>query len=119
MGFFMNGGFEIMFCIVFFLILIVFVFSVGSVFLRWNKNNRAPVLTVDAKVVSRHTDVRRRGANHDMPVHMNTRYFVTFEFESGDRLELETDRYAFGLIAEQDVGKLTFQGTRFLRFDRV
>ncbi|HCL03961.1 MAG TPA: hypothetical protein DHW61_16405 [Lachnoclostridium phytofermentans] len=46
-------------------------------------------------------------------------HFVTFQFESGDRLELGVSGQQYGLLGEGDVGKLTFQGTRFLSFERV
>ena len=43
---------------------------------------------------------------------------MTFEVESGDRFELKVPRSEYGLIVEGDQGKLTFQGTRFLNFER-
>ena len=57
MGFFFNGGFEILFFIVFGLIICTFLCVLISNIARWNKNNRSPVLTVEAKIVSRRTDV--------------------------------------------------------------
>jgi hypothetical protein len=48
----------------------------------------------------------------------STTYYVTFEVESGDRMELKMTGEQFGLIAEGDKGRLTFQGTRYLGFDR-
>ena len=50
--------------------------------------------------------------------HSRTTYFATFQFESGDRLELEIPRDRFGYLVEGDRGKLHFQGTRFLDFQR-
>ena len=47
-----------------------------------------------------------------------TRYFATFELEKGTRLELEVNDYEYGMLAEGDQGKLTFQGTRYLGFER-
>ena len=43
---------------------------------------------------------------------------ATFQFESGDRLELKIPRDRFGYLVEGDTGKLHFQGTRFLDFQR-
>ena len=48
----------------------------------------------------------------------NTTYYVTFEVESGDRMEMCVDGQQYGMLAEGDSGKLTFQGTRYLGFDR-
>ena len=74
------------------------------------KNNASPRLTSEATVVTKRTHVRGD--------HAHTTYFATFQFESGDRLELEIPRDKFGYIVEGDHGKLHFQGTRFLDFQR-
>ena len=74
------------------------------------KNNASPRLTSEATVVSKRTHV------WGDPAH--TTYFATFQFESGDRLELEIPRDRFGYLVEGDNGKLHFQGTRFLDFER-
>ena len=39
--------------------------------------------------------------------------------ESGDRMELEMAGSEYGLLVEGDNGKLTFQGTRYLGFERI
>ena len=44
---------------------------------------------------------------------------VTFEFESGDRLELHVASNEYGYLVEGDMGKLTFQGTRYKNFERT
>ena len=74
------------------------------------KNNASPRLTSEATVVSKRT--------HVWGDHAHTTYFATFQFESGDRLELEIPRDRFGYLVEGDDGKLHFQGTRFLDFER-
>ena len=74
------------------------------------KNNASPRLTSEATVVSKRT--------HVWGDHAHTTYFATFQFASGDRLELEIPRDRFGYLVEGDHGKLHFQGTRFLDFER-
>lgn len=74
------------------------------------KNNASPRLTVDAAVVTKRTQVRGD--------HAHTTYFTTFQFESGDRIELQIPHDRFGYLVEGDRGKLSFQGTRFLGFER-
>ena len=44
--------------------------------------------------------------------------YVTFQVESGDRMELAVSGREYGMLAEGDIGKLTFQGTRYLAFKR-
>ena len=43
---------------------------------------------------------------------------MTFQVESGDRMELSVNGPEYGMLAEGDVGELTFQGTRYLSFER-
>ena len=109
--------------------LIVFGIAMSSVLMttirgmkEWNKNNHSPRLTVPVTVVTKRTDVSRRRhkcANGHHHHHTSTTYYVTFEVESGDRMELQLDGSEYGLMVEGDKGKLSFQGTRFLGFERT
>lgn len=87
---------------------------------QWNKNNNSPVLTVSATVVAKRTEVHRH--NHHTNNHMHhttsTTYYVTFQVESGDRIELKVTGSEYGMLVEKDQGELTFQGTRYLGFKR-
>jgi hypothetical protein len=90
---------------------------------QWNRNNHSPLLTVDARVISRRADVRHHSHFHgtEMGMHhtSSTSYYVTFEFESGDRLELAVPHDEYGYLVEGDYGRLTFQGTRYRSFVRT
>ena len=74
------------------------------------KNDNSPRITSDATVVTKRT--------HVWGDHSHTDYYATFQFPSGDRLELQVPHSEFGYLVEGDRGKLTFQGTRFLGFER-
>ena len=89
-----------------------------------NKNNHSPRLTVSAVVVSRRTKVSHHshanagdagGGHHTTS---STWYYVTFQFASGDRMEFPVDGSEYGMLVEGDEGELTFQGTRYLGFER-
>ena len=84
---------------------------------QWRKNNHSPVLIVNAAVVGKRMDVSHHHAS-DNSDFSSTSYYVTFEFETQDRMELMVDAYRYGLMVEQDYGKLKFQGSRFLDFVR-
>ena len=117
MGF---GAFEAMFGIMFVLVIGVFVVTFIRGIGQWNKNNNSPRLTVPATVVSKRTNVSHHhhaGEHHHS--HTSTSYYVTFEVESGDRMELHIPAGEYGYIVEGDRGRLTFQGTRFLSFERL
>ena len=114
------GLFNLMFAIVPLLMFaIVFLAVVRSV-KDWHRNERSPRLTVEAKVVTKRTAYRRTMSNKtDVYSGARTDYFATFEFESGDRLELPLKGQEYGMLVEGDRGKLTFQGTRYLGFQRM
>ena len=116
------GMFQIMFFIVFGLAISTVLISLIKGVKEWNKNNHSPRLTVPATVVTKRTDVTRRrsgGTNGHHHYHTSTNYYVTFEVESGDRMELHLSGPEFGLLVEGDEGKLSFQGTRYLGFERT
>ena len=117
----MTSVFPFLFFIVFGIILIVFVVTFVHGIGEWHKNNNSPRLTVPAKVVSKRTSVshgHHHGANGHMHTTSSSRYYATFEVESGDRMELGVSGSEYGMLAEGDTGKLTFQGTRYLSFER-
>ncbi|MGT2682748.1 DUF2500 family protein [Streptococcus porci] len=43
---------------------------------------------------------------------------MTFEFGDGSRKEFKVPSKIFAYLAEGDLGKLTYQGTRFISFER-
>jgi hypothetical protein len=81
---------------------------------------------VEATCVSKRTSV----THHNEPVagdisgahgythSSNTTYYAAFEVESGDRMEFRISGPQYGKLREGDTGTLSFQGTRFLSFDR-
>lgn len=108
--FFSTFGFDLFFL----LFVIVFVVVLVRNLREWSRNNAAPRLSVPATVVT-----KRRSHHHNAGTHTSsTSYYATFQFESGDRLELRLPWHDAGMIAEGDHGTLHFQGTRYLGFDR-
>ena len=123
MGFgFGFAAFEVMFTIVFVIVIGTFVVTAVRGIGRWNKNNNSPRLTVPAPVVAKRTNVTRHrhgGANGHHHHHTSTSYYVTFQVDSGDRMELDVAGEEYGLLVEGDRGNLSFQGTRYLGFERL
>ena len=122
MGFGLGFGlFGVMFTLVFVLVIGIFIVTAVRGISQWNKNNNSPRLTVPATVVAKRTNVTRHhhggtGVHHH---HTSTTYYVTFQVESGDRMELCVAGHEFGMLIEGDRGNLTFQGTRYLGFERL
>lgn len=111
-------------------IAVIFIIVIGSFVVmavkgiaQWSKNNAAPVLSVDATVVAKRADVSHHshadaGNNGMHHTSTSTSYYATFQVESGDRLELRIPGDEYGKLVEGDLGKLTFQGTRYQGFQR-
>ena len=109
--------FNILFAIIFFCVLGTMVYIFVKNISTWNKNNHSPRLTVPATVVAMRTEVSRHHTDDTM-AHTFTTYYVTFQVESGDRMELTVSGSDYGMLVEGDIGKLSFQGTRYLGFER-
>ncbi len=120
MGYFFSSGiFEGLFVLFFLIFIVMFLFTIVRGLLQWNKNNHSPRLTVDAKIVSKRVAVtHHNGGAHGEHMSTSTSYYVTFQVESGDRMELHVKGSEYGMLAEGDLGRLTFQGTRYLGFQR-
>lgn len=122
----MFGLMSALFPIMFLLVTGVIVFTVVKGIGEWNKNNHSPKLTVQAAVVAKRENVtHQRHGNagdisgaHGFYTTTSTTYYVTFQVESGDRMEFCVPGTEYGLLAEGDEGKLTFQGTRYLSYER-
>ena len=123
-GFGGMGFFPIIVIAIFAVIIIMFILTVVKVVKEWAHNSHSPLLIVDARVV----DKRTTSTTHGM--HMNANgtttptstfhtYYVTFEVESGDRLELSVPGEEYGYLVKDDEGKLSFKGTKFIKFDRM
>ena len=108
--------FGIMFSIVFILVIGVFVFAAVRMLRTWNKNNRSPASDragpgrgeADGGVAppsSRTPD--RMPASARPPF---TRYYATFEFESGDRMEFAVDASNTVCWRRETLGGCAFRG---------
>ena len=114
--------FGVMFTLVFVLVIGIFVVTAVRGIRQWNKNNHSPRLTVPATIVAKRTNVTRHhhiGANGHLHSHTSTTYYVTFQVDSGDRMELSVAGTEYGMLVEGDRGELSFQGSRYLGFVRT
>ena len=100
------GLFQVMFFLVFFLVIGTFIVTFVKGISTWNKNNNSPRLTVNAILVAKRTNVSHHHHNHGtgagMHTSTSTSYYVTFEVESGDRMELHMSGSEYGMLVEGD-----------------
>ncbi len=104
------------------LVIGVFALIIGRMIKEWHTNNKSPRLTVPATVVTKRTSVSHHHHHHGTGAMdhstSSTTYYATFQVESGDRMELSVSGTEFGMLVEGDHGNLSFQGTRYLGFQR-
>lgn len=121
-----SGFYQIMFRIVPIFIGMIFIIVIVGILqgiIQWKKNNNSPVLSVAAVLVAKRTSVSHHTHNtgqNNAHSHQSssTAYYATFEVESGDRMEFALISSEYGMLAEGDAGILTFQGTRYITFER-
>ena len=102
--------------IMFFLVIGMFIFTIIRNIGEWVNNNNSPRLSVPAAIVTKRRTTHHHHSNGHH--HHSHTYHITFEVQSGDRMELKVPRSEFGLLVEGDEGVLSFQGTRYLGFER-
>lgn len=91
-----------------------FIYKVAKLLKTWMTNNTSPLQSRVASAVTKRTEVWG-GRGH---ASTNTSYFVTFEFQNGNRMELEVKTKAYAQIVEGDRGQLNYQGSRYKGFVR-
>ncbi len=107
---------EVLFPLFFLLFIAAFIYIFIKNISEWHKNNNSPRLSVDAKIVDKRMTTHHHHSNgHHHHTHS---YYVTFEVQSGDRMELKVPRAEYGLLVVGDEGIVSFQGTRYLGFER-
>ena len=122
----MFGLLDMIFPIMFLVVFGIIIASVVQGIATWHKNNNSPRLTVPAVVVAKRESVTQHqhpnagdaSGAHGFTMTTSTTYYVTFQVESGDRMEFHVSGSEYGMLAEGDTGRLTFQGTRYLSFER-
>ncbi|MCR8845117.1 DUF2500 domain-containing protein [Paenibacillus sp. SC116] len=99
----------------------IFIFIFGSILIaivtglsRWLSNNRAPQISEVCKVIGKRDEVSGGSGNSSI----RQQHYVAFELRDGSRVELQVKPEEYGLIAEGDQGTVSYQGTRFLAFNR-
>ena len=119
-------GFNALFGAISLLVIAMFVFILAKGIAQHRKDDNSPRLTVECVVVDKRTET----TIHQMPVAgdasgalgyhttTGTTHYVTFQVESSDRFELAVSGSEYAQLAEGEQGKLTFQGTRYLGFER-
>ena len=99
----------------------IFVFIIVYAVKQKEKNDNAPRVTLEARVVDKRTVSHSHHHSHHHHHHMSHRHYyhyVAFELADGQRTELSVNQSEFISLAVADEGMLTMQGTRFISFEK-
>lgn len=123
-----GAGFDAMFTIVPILFVIVFAIVIVKMLMsgaRYVRNASSPRESVYARVVAKRTEVRSTTSHHSNgnggvhPVSSSrTHYYITLEFDNGERKEYLDVKHLYGLVAEGDTGYAAVQGEWIVAFVR-
>lgn len=91
-------------CLICLLIIVIICMVDANTIICWFKNNRAPVHSMGASVLTKEIN--------------ENKYYVCFGLEDGQMKRFSIDYYAYISLKEGEKGILTYQGTRFIRYDR-
>jgi hypothetical protein len=100
--------------IIFIIVICGFVFAFVNGLKQYASNKEKPVETVPARIIGKRPHTW--GGAGDSSAH--TSYYVTFELENGERMEIPVNDSFYGMHVEGDTGMLTHQGTQMMSFER-
>ena len=107
----MNAVIPVLFFAVFALMLVVMGITVARVMGNYKNNSKLPRISAHAKVVS-----RRTFSNTSSDSVGPRRYFMTFEYDTGDRAEYAVSEDVYSYFDAGDEGTITVRGTEFISF---
>ncbi|RKN82225.1 DUF2500 domain-containing protein [Paenibacillus ginsengarvi] len=112
--------------IIFLLVFAIVIFGLIRNVKRYYNNASAPRESVFARVVAKRMEVRNHTTHHHnangvmQPVHSSrTYYYITLEFDGGERKEYLDTKNLFGLVVEGDQGYAAVQGEWIVAFERA
>lgn len=120
-------SFSAMFGLIFLIAVAMIVVVVIKGVAQWHENNESPRLTVEARVVDKRKEMRHeQHANagditgaHGYHTTTSVLYHVTFQVESGDQMRFTVRGTEYEMLQEGMNGRLSFQGSRYLGFEKI
>ncbi|WMT40393.1 DUF2500 domain-containing protein [Paenibacillus sp. D2_2] len=113
---FMFTGIPIFIGIIFVIVIIMFIVN-GA---KYVKNATSTRESTFVRIVSKRMDVRHSSNmnDHNSFSSSHTYYYITLEFENGERKEYLDVKNLYGLVAEGDEGYAAIQGDWIVAFER-
>ena len=115
-----DSGFDLLFMICWIFIAVCIVFVIATRVQAWSRNNSLPVNEAAAVVTHRRTQKFINLVNANIYGHNTTShsYYITFLTKDGKQIEFKVTNKDYHSTAEGEKGILTFQGTRYISFQK-
>ena len=102
----------------------VFGFIIVAVTLQWIRDKRSPrvvtmVTIADKPIKKQRVRSRLNSAAPGYSVHYMNIYYVVFDLEGGEHLKLQLSKVKYNKLKKGTAGKLTFQGKRYIDFQKI
>lgn len=115
-----------MFNFLFIFIIIIFIVVLVKNISEWNRNNHSPITDTEAvvalKKISTATHQHPVGGDasgaQGMHISTSTEYYITFRTKDGELKKFRVNEREYSLVSEGQEGKLSFQGSRYIGFER-
>ena len=99
---------------------IIFVLFLGIIVFQWiyryAKNESSPVIATKARLIEKHVSTSTHTDANGGSSTSDTLYLI-YELDTNSKIELIVNGRIYRHAAEWEWGTLTFQGTRFLKFE--
>lgn len=119
-------SFNVLFSFMFLIVAAVIVVTIIKSMAQHHRDNNSPRLNVKAVVVDKREEIRHEqqpvagdvtGA-HGYHIKISSSYWITFQVESGDKMDFLVDGNEYKRLSEGEEGNLLFQGSRYLGFEK-
>ena len=91
-------------------------FAVGSWIARYIKNESSPIVKTKARLIDKKRDTMT-GTDANGDVSASETLYLIFGLDTGSTMSFSVGGRIYRNVPKNEWGTLTFQGTRFLRFE--
>ena len=96
--------------------IILIIFIIFNIISRYIKNENSPVIAAKARLFTKRADVSSSADANGIISTSETLYLI-YELDTGSKIELIVNGRIYRNAPEYEWGTLTFQGTRFIKFE--
>lgn len=102
------------FIVVFIIVLGYIIYAGVSTYV---KNENSPVVATKARLADKRANTHTQTDTNGMVISTDESHYLIFELDTGSRMKFSVSGRIYRNAQEGEWGTLTFQGTRFIRYE--